>query len=68
MTPKDIAPAAQAAVPQRELAAVEGPEEPDPVLAVSTLPTTQSIFSSHDVSRQSQPLIDLPYSLLLIHQ
>ena len=52
MTSKDIAPTAQAAVLQEELAVVEGPEEPDLVLAASTLPTTQSTFSSHGVSHK----------------
>ena len=68
VTLEDIAPVAQAVVPQEELAAVEGSKEPDPVLASFILPTTQSMFSSHDISRQFQPLIVLPYSLLLIHQ
>ena len=61
----------QAVVPQGELVAVEGPKEPevpDPILATSALPTSQSMFSSHGVSHQFQPLIVLPYSLLLIHQ
>ena len=67
VTPENIAPVVQVSVLQWELAAVEGPEEPDPVVAASTLPTTQSMFSSHGVSRQFQPLVALPYSLLLIH-
>ena len=68
VTPEDIAPAAQVAVLQRELAATEGLEEHDPVLVASVLPTIQSSFSSHAISRQFQSLIALPYSLLLIHQ
>ena len=53
VTSEDIAPTMQAAVPQGELAVVEGPEEPEEpevpnlVLAASALPTTQSTFSSH---------------------
>ena len=61
----------QAVVPQGELVVGEGPEEPevpDLVLAASILPTSQSKLSFHGVSHQFQPLIVLPYSLLLIHQ
>ena len=68
MTQEDIAPVAQVAVPQGELAAVEGPEEPNSVLAAFALPTTQSMFSSHGVSCQFQLLVALSYPLLLIHQ
>ena len=46
----------------------EEPEVPNHVLAASTLPTSQSKFSFHGVSRQFQLLVDLPYHLLLIHQ
>ena len=71
MTLEGISPVVQAAVPQGELAAVKGPEElevPDLVLVASTLPTTQSMFSSPGVSRQFQLLAALPYCLRLIHQ
>ena len=68
MTLADIAPAAQDAVPLGELAAREGPEELDLVLATFALLTTQSVLLSHGISRQLQPLVALPYSLLLIHQ
>ena len=66
MTPEDTAPVAQAAVLQGELAVREGLRQPDPVLAVSALPTTKSKFSSHGVSCQFQPLVALLYHLLLI--
>ena len=64
VTLEGIAPAVQAIVPHGELATVEGLEEPkvpDPILAASALPTTQSMFSSPSVSRQFQLLVDLPY-------
>ena len=44
-----------AAVPQEELAAAEGPDEPevpDSVLAASALPISQSKFSFYGVFRQ----------------
>ena len=71
MTLEGIALTVQAVVPQGELAAVKGakePEVPDLVLVASTLPTTQSMFSSLGISRQFQLLAALPYCLRLIHQ
>ena len=52
-----------AAVLQRELAATEGPKEPevlDPVSTASALPTSQPEFSFHGVSRQFQLLTTQP--------
>ena len=60
-----------AAIPQGELAAAEGPEEPevpDPVLASSALPPSRSKFSFHGVSRQFLLLTTQHYCLRLIHQ
>ena len=68
VTSEDIAPIAQVVVPQGELMVMEGPKEPNSVLAAFALPTTQSMFSSHGVSCQFQSLIALSYPLFLIHQ
>ena len=56
------------AVPQEELAAAEGSEEPEvpvPVLASSALPTSRSKFSFHGVSHQFLLLTTQHYCLLL---
>ena len=71
MTLAGIVPSVQAAASQWELAAVEGPKEPevlDPVSAASALPTSQSKFSFHGISRQFQLLTTQHYCLRLIHQ